>query len=269
LLLAAGPLLAYEPPPKPTTPPAQTAPPAKPADPPAEPPTDPELDKVLNAWQEKMLSVTALTADLDSVHKDKTTETERKESGSTKFQMRGKGKDAQISGMLEFSTGPKKELTQKFLFTPTFAYQWMPSTKEIQARELPNPKEGHVADEGLMTMIFGMHKDEAKRRYKLELMQNAKNKDFHYLMIYPKYAEDKVDFKRAQIVLDKKSMFPVRLWWEEPNDSENTWTIHDLVNDAKIDPREFDQPTPPAGWKMVSAPKSSEAPRVIRNSGGP
>ena len=66
--------------------------------------------------------------------------------------------------------------------------------------------------------------------------------------VQPKNAADKVDFKRAQIVLFKDTMLPRRLWFEQPNSTETTWDVLQINNNDKtIDRREFDAPTPPPG----------------------
>ena len=118
-----------------------------------------------------------------------------------------------------------------------------------------------------MGFLFGMKATAAKKRYELKL--NHTDKYYIYVDILPRFASDQVDFKQAQIVLNKETMFPRRLWFEQANSTETTWDVLQInSNDKTIDRREFDAPTPPPGWKMVNAPKDAKSPpRMARPSG--
>ena len=256
LLMAAAPLAAQRPPVTLPAPPPTPA--AQPADP---------LDDYLTRWQQSMEQVQALSATLKRSEKDPVTEVESHFTGVTKYLKAGNGPGTQNLALLEMTPDGKKEFSERFVCSGAFLYQFLPGQKEIVAHELPKPKAGQVADDNLLSFLFGMKKEEAKKRYDLKLTKISN--DYVYVDVRPKNEADKVDFKRAQIVLFKQTMLPRRLWFEQPNSAETTWDVLQInPNDRTIDRREFDAPTPPSGWKMVNAAKDAESPpRAARPSG--
>ena len=266
LVLAAAPLAAQPPMAPPATPPAPPmAPAAQPADP---------LDDYLAHWQQTMEGVQALSATLKRTVKDQTTETEKHSTGFTKYLRVASGGTTQNLALLEMTAEGQKDFSERFVCSGAFLYQFIPSEKEIVAHEIPKPKSGQVSDDNFLSFLFGMKKDDARARYELKLSKTEKHPDgtdehYIYVDILPRYAADKVDFQQAQIVLFKDSLFPRRLWFREPNNTETTWDVLQIKNnDANIDRREFDAPTAPKDWKLITAPKDSETPpRVVRPNG--
>ncbi len=267
LLLAAAPLAAQPPQPPPMPPPA---PPMQPA---AQP--DP-LDGYLATWQQTMEGVQALSASLKRTEKDQVTGTEKHYTGFTKYLHVSSGGTTQNLALLQMTEDGKADFAQRFVCSGAFLYEYRPLDKEIVAHEIPTPKSGQVSDDNFMSFLFGMKKGDAKSRYNLKL--DHADDDYAYVMIEPRFAADKVDFKRAQLVLCKDTPetkaagiagFPRRLWFEAPNSTETTWDVVQIKNnDPSIDRREFDAPTPPKDWKLTTAPKDAEpAPRVVRPSG--
>ncbi|HVS33951.1 MAG TPA: TIGR03009 domain-containing protein [Gemmataceae bacterium] len=266
LLLAAAPLAAQQPN-TPAAPPAPTTPGAQPADP---------LDAYLTQWQQTMEGVQALSATLKRTEKDQTTGTEKHLTGFTKYLHVSSGGTTQNLALLQMTEDGQSDFAQRFVCSGAFLYEFQPLDKKIVAHEIPKPKAGQVSDDNFMSFLFGMKKDDAKARYELKL--DHTDDDYAYIMITPRFAADKVDFKRAQIVICKDTAktrsvgiagFPRRLWFESPNSTETTWDVLQINNNDKtIDRREFDAPQPAPGWKMVAAPKDEEPqPRVVRPSG--
>jgi TIGR03009 family protein len=256
--MAAAPLVAQRPQTPPTTPTAQTAQPAA-ADP---------LDGYLERWQKTMEQVQALSAQIKRTEKDQTTDVEKHFTGFTKYLRVGAGATTQNLALLQMTPDGKKDFSERFVCSGALLYEFRQSEKVVMAHELPKPRAGQVSDDNFLSFLFGMKKEEAQKRYDLKL---TKTDQFYlYVDIQPRFAADKVDFKRAQIVLNKETMLPRRLWFESPNSTQVTWDVVQInSNDKTIDRREFDAPTPPAGWKMTQAPKDADVtPRVARPSGG-
>ena len=63
-------------------------------------------------------------------------------------------------------------------------------------------------------------------------------------------------------MLTISTSLPRQIWFEQPNGNETTWDFPKLAPNLQIDPREFAQPVPPAGWQLRKV--TQEAPRVIR-----
>lgn len=61
-------------------------------------------------------------------------------------------------------------------------------------------------------------------------------------------------------MLNKDTFLPRQLWFEQPNGSAIVWSIPRLDTKAKINVRDFDAPSPPPGWKMVTVERAPETP---------
>ena len=126
-----------------------------------------------------------------------------------------------------------------------------------------------MADDNFLSFLFGMKKEEAKKRYDLKLTKT----DATITSTWKSRRETpptRWTSSRRKSFCSRTRMLPRRLWFEQPNSAETTWDVLQInTNDRTIDRREFDAPTPPPGWKLVNAAKDAESPpRVARPSGG-
>jgi TIGR03009 family protein len=233
------------------------APPAAPAQPPQ------ALDNYLLRWEQEMQKVQTLQAQLARIDRDKTFNTVTKLDGYAAYRKAGTGPTALNLAMLEMRPEGKQEVQEKYICTGTFLYQFSPASKEIKVFELPKPKPGQVAEDNFLSFMFGMKAEEARRRYEMTL---AKEDQYYiFVDILPRFPNDRADFKRARMVLNKSNFLPRRLWFEQPNGSETTWDIPRIQSGAELDRRLFDPPQTPPGWRMVNVPKQAETqPRVVR-----
>ncbi len=238
-----------------------------PATPPAAPPADDKaLDGHLQNWERAMKDVTALAAQLIRIDKDRTFEQTVKLVGEAYYMKDGTGPTALNLAQLEMRLDGKKEIKEKFICTGTYLYQYLPEQKEIRVYELPKPKPGQVAEDNLLSLLFGMKAAEAKGRYNLKL---AKEDQYYiYVDIAPRSPADRADFQRARLVLNKTNYLPRQLWFEHANGNEVMWDIPNLRSDVKLDRRAFDAPKPPEGWKLVPVTREAQSqPRIVRPTG--
>jgi TIGR03009 family protein len=234
-----------------------------PATPPASPPPAEEkvLDGHLQKWEEKMKDVTTLAAQLVRIDKNNTMGDVTKLVGVAYYMKDGKGPTALNLAILELSPEGKKEFQERYVCTGDFIYDFKPGQKEIRYYEVPKPKPGQVADDNLLSLLFGMKAEEAKRRYALKL---AKEDQYYiYVDIAPRSAADRSDFQRARLVLNKSTFMPRQLWFQHANGNEVMWDIPNLRTDVKLERRAFDAPKAPAGWKLVPGEKQPQ-PRTVR-----
>jgi TIGR03009 family protein len=240
---------------------AQQAPPAQAA--PA--PGAATLDGYLQRWEQEMQKVQTLSAQVTRIDKDLVADKPEKLVGHAAYMKSGTGPSALNLAVLELRPDGKPEVKEKFVCTGTFLYQFLPDQKEIKVYELPKPKAGQVADDNLLSFLFGMKAEEFKRRYDLKL---AKEDQYYvYVDVAPRAAADRSDFQRARVVLNKDSFLPRQLWFQHANGNEVTWDIPKLENGARLDRRIFDQPALPPGWRLTQAPKPTDAKPLIRPSG--
>jgi TIGR03009 family protein len=234
---------------------AQAPSPAAPA------PADAALDNYLLRWEQEMLKVQTLSAQIVQVRKDKAFNTAQKLVGWAAYRKDGAGASALNLAAMELYPEGKKEFQEKYVCTGTYIYHFIPAQKEIKVYELPRPKEGQVADDGFLAFMFGVRAKEARRRYDLRL--DHEDQYYVYVDIAPRFDRDKMDFRRARLVLNKDTFLPRQLWFESANGDEVLWDLPRLQNGARIDRRYFDKPQTPAGWRVTVVPTEPQ-PRVIR-----
>jgi TIGR03009 family protein len=235
----------------------QPFPQAQPPAPPALDPAKNPLDWVLVEWEKSMTKVDSLAVECNRVTVDKVLQKKEEYQGVAKYL---KTKFGSL-GSLELHSKQRPGIFEKLICSGTYLYQYVPQEKVINAYSMPKPQNGQVADDNLLSLLFGMKATQAKQRY--EFSQPTGDKHYIYVEIRPKFDADKTDFSRARLVLIKESFLPRQLWFEEPNGNEITWDFP-RVSTEKLDTREFAQPAVPDGWRMNAVSKDAQ-PRIMRN----
>jgi TIGR03009 family protein len=235
---------------------AQQAPPAAPA-------ADSPLDTYLLRWEQEMKKVETLSAEINRVVKVKSFDTATKLVGWAAYKRRGSGAATLNQAAMELRPEGKREFQEKYVCTGARVFRFKPAQKEIEVFEVPKPKEGQVAEDGVLAFMFGMPARDARARYDLRLAKE--DRYYIYVDVLPRLPQDKSDFQRARLVLNKDSFLPRQLWFEGADGTETLWDIPRIQTGTDLDPRLFDQPATPPGWRLsVSRPVSEPKPRVIR-----
>lgn len=226
---------------------------------------DPVLDQYLLRWEQEMTKVQTLVAKLQLIEVDKTFGARKTSLGMAKY-MKAGSQIAPVSlALLELRKENKPEIDKKYLCTANYLYEIQFELKEIKSYELPKPKPGQVGNDNFLLFLFGMKSDEVKRRYDIRLAKEDQH--YGYFEIKPRFAADKADFQRAQLVLNRATALPRRVWFEQPNGSETTWDLADLQTQIPLNRAEFDPPVRPAGWREVQQPAmASGASRMPRTN---
>jgi hypothetical protein len=113
-----------------------------------------------------------------------------------------------------------------------------------------------------------MKAQDARARYDMKLVKE--DQWYAYLDVLPRTPQDRADFQRARVVLNRTNFLPRQLWFEKSNGDEVTWDLPRLDPGVPVDRREFDPPGVPQGWRVLEeAVKPSVAapavqPRVVR-----
>src|SRR5262249_15433744 len=172
--------------------------------------------------------------------------------------------------MLEMRLHGRPDVFEKFICTGTYLYEYAPTNRQIRVHELPPPKPGQVADENFLSFLLGRKAKEAHRRYALKLADQ--DQWYYYVDILPRFPQDKADFQKARLVLNKQNFLPRQLWFMQPNGNEIRWDIPKTESGVAINRQEFLSPQAPQGWQMVRVPRPTDPsrldgpPRVIRPS---
>jgi len=222
------------------------SPPAIPISPPAGPAP---LEGYLQRWEQEMLRIQTLVAQLRLVEKDKTFQTVSTSLGVAKYMKVGVGQQSVNLALLELRKENRNDPDRKFICTGTYLYEMSYDQKVIRAFELPKPKPGQVADDNFLSFLFGMKAQDAKARYDLRL--SKEDQWYAYVEIAPRTPQDRADFQRARVVLNRTNFLPRQLWFEKSNGDEVTWDLPKLDPGLPIDRREFDPPGLPQGWRVL------------------
>src|SRR5438445_7647237 len=204
-------------------------------------PLDPNnrLDALLMQWEAKMKSIQTLKATVNRERDDKVFKTRDTFAGEAKYMKPN-------LALLELKRKDRQDIFEKYICTGTYLYEYNQSNREIRFQELPPPKPGQVADDNLLSFVFGMKAEEAKRRYDLKLVGDGNDKYYHYIEILPRFPADRADFARAQLVLTQNTMLPRRLTFDEPNGNRITWDLPGIETNLPLNRREFESPTLPS-----------------------
>jgi TIGR03009 family protein len=225
-------------------------------------PLDPRnpLDAVLMRWEQEMMKVQTLAAQLERTETDLAFKSERVLVGYAQY-MRVPGDKPVNKAMLEMRPKGKedKELAEKFICTGTHFYQYRVEAKVIQATRMEGAGQG--GPDNFLSFLFGMRAQEVKRRYDLKL--EREDQYYYYINVLPRLPEDRGDFERAQVVLHKDTFLPRMLWFQQGKDTTTTWQIPAIKGGIQVNPAAFDAPTAPAGWKLVDVPPQNQS-RIIR-----
>jgi TIGR03009 family protein len=212
------------------------------------------LDDILARWERSMKAVNGLTATLTRTTLQKTFQATEVFEGTAKYMKPN-------LALLYMGRKNKPEIFEKYVCSGNFLYEFVPREKLIRVHELPQPKQGQVADDNLLSFLFGMKAAEAKRRYDMTMLAPPPNdKWYYYVLIKPKTQRDKNDFSRARLVLSNTTFLPRQLWFEQPNGNEITWDFVKLDVKTPLQRTEFGPPPVPKDWKVVKIPLDKAAP---------
>ncbi len=245
------------------TPAQQGQPPAAPPAPTGLGPAKNQLDAVLLQWEKEMGAVQSLAAQLQRTTLNRVFNSTDVAEGSAKYLKPNKA-------LLELRKKGDAQVFEKLVFTGTFIFEFRPQQKVIVVHDAPPAKPGQVADDNVMSFVFGMKAEEAKRRYEMTL-QKPEDPNYFYVAIQPRFPQDKDEFIMARLVLLKRNYLPRQFWYVQPNKNEVTYDILQIEPNGKnVAATDFLQPKEPPGWKMERAPRPNPQaggnvpPRVVR-----
>jgi TIGR03009 family protein len=240
---------------------AQTTPPtAGPA-----PAADAKLDACLKNWEASMSKITVLTAELGLIEKDATFKRTTKLKGYAQYMRSGSGPTAVNLARMKLWPDAKTEADYRdqIICTGAYIYRFQPDTKELVAYEIPKPEAGAAVPDNMLSFLFGMKVEDAKKHYDMKV--SREDAYYYYIDVFPRTKEDRKDFVQAELVLSKTNFLPRQLWFKEVNEKETTWDVPRIDLKSPISRELFDAPRTPTGWKLVPVRADERRPTVIRN----
>jgi TIGR03009 family protein len=222
------------------------------------------LNFALSSWEAAMTKLDRFEVLCRRTTTDKTFGSIETYEGSAKFLKSGQGQPSRA--LLEIVNKKDPGKYEKFLYTGTFLYEWVPATKVLRIHDVPQPKAGQPAiEDNIVALLFGMKADDAKRRYQMSWRPDTENnnKYYHYLQILPRTPADKADFTEARLVLTTSDFLPRQVWYHQPNGNEVTWDFEKLKKnqEATIAPQTFAPPQQlPKDWRVERMQPAGPAP---------
>jgi TIGR03009 family protein len=221
------------------------------------------LKWTLQNWELAMTRLDAFAVSCRRTTTDKTFGGVDTYEGSAKFLKGAQGQPSRA--ILEMVNKKDRNKFEKFLYTGTFLYEWVPATKVIRAHDVPPTKPGQaLGDDNIVALLFGMTAAAAQQRYQMTWVPDTKdnNKYYHYLQILPRTAADKADFTEARLVLTAPDFLPRQVWYHQPNGNEVTWDFETLRKnaDSRVSAALFTPPNPPTGWTLQRVPPQGTVP---------
>jgi TIGR03009 family protein len=218
----------------------------------AQPAVEAKLNQSLLLWQGAVKGLKSFEADLTRFEMDVGFKAVDVWVGKAKFL----GPDRAVLRMDK--QGKPEGVFEKYICTGTFVYSMASNQKTVYAYELPKPKQGQLADDNVLSMLFTIKPEDAKKRYGLRFLNEDQN--YIYIAVTPLTPEDKADFSEARLVLRKDSFLPREIWYRSANGNETKWDISKIQLNVNVDPREFAPPEVPRDWKL----EKNVQPRVVR-----
>lgn len=134
------------------------------------------------------------------------------------------------------------------------------SRKEFQVVEIPPSARGQNIVDGPLPFLFGMKKEQAKKRYKLSLgKQNDPKKGVVHVVALPLWKQDAQQWSKAEVILNSKNFLPIAIQLTHPDGKDITVYKFSEVERNKSDRGVFafwkDDPFKPnlKGFKQLSA----------------
>jgi TIGR03009 family protein len=186
-------------------------------------------------------------------------------SGSIKFmKVEDRNGPVVLAAMDLQKRGGKADAFEKIVFSGNFVYVFQPREKQILYYDVTPAKGGKASEDSFMPFLSGMKAADAKKRYEIKLTKE--NDDFIYLEVFPRLQKDKADFVRAQIVFDRKTFLPKRVWYAEANRDTTTFLLTKIEKDKPINRKEFERPELPGkDWKFKKVDRTEDQPpRIAR-----
>jgi TIGR03009 family protein len=155
---------------------------------------------------------------------------------------------------------------EAFICDGKMVYEYNGLQKTITEWKLPDPRQnpGGATDNLLLDLLAGMNAKAARERF--DITFKSEDKDYLYLNVKPKRAQDKAEFLELRLALyhpDKKSAYlPAGVYLVKPSgDTEDWWFAEPQANLPGIDEKVF-QFEKVDGFRVVEGkPSAPAAPR--------
>jgi hypothetical protein len=143
--------------------------------------------------------------------------------------------------LVEVREGDKNELMEVTVWDGETVRESMPRWRRAVRERLPQ------GESPVLLVLLGLKPLEAMRRFEITVAK--KDDHYLYLQISPRTAADQDRFRKAELVLTRKTWLPRRLWVEQTDHNTVTWDIIAAETEGPR-PEEFQIREMP-GWTVI------------------
>ena len=196
-------------------------------------PVDPRLDRVLVLWEQASKKIERIQGFHQRRVYDNVFKVEKLSLGRFYHEVPDKGRidiqPAKITPEMK-SSRIDKATGQPYKLVADQAEKWICDGKRLidmddvnkQAAIMPIPSRGQGENimNGPLPFLFGMPAETAKKRYRLQL-KGITEKQVQLLAL-PRWRQDSVNWRQAQIILDRTTFLPMHVQLIDPAGSKET-----------------------------------------------
>lgn len=186
------------------------------------------LEQVLTVWEQRTEKVTHFECDFKRWQYDPLVHAESPSTiaaGKIKFMDPDKGlfKVSEIKHVAgkgsnpEYRVDPNAQFGEHWICDGNWVHVLDANTKKAVRYELPPSMRGEAIYRSPLPFLFGVKADEIMQRYWIHPVTPPEGDDSVWLEAYPKRADDAGNYKKVQIVLDRKDILPKALIVFLPN----------------------------------------------------
>jgi TIGR03009 family protein len=236
-----------------------------------------ELDEMLAAWEAAGKAIDQFEVTFDrleysgQIPPGQKEETARHSYGEIKYKSPDKGL---YIAKHQDTAAPSGEVTTEHWVTDgATIFEFQTDKKLLVAHQLPPQLQGKGIVDGPLPFLFGTEAAKLKARYWMRLLP-MKEQDQVMLEAIPKSVEDRRDYVRAQVILQKSdlSMKGLQVFYPGGKIRKTHVFKNPKVNQRSplaILQRDFSKPATPLGWKFKVEPAGGPPQNAGANAPAP
>jgi TIGR03009 family protein len=223
-----------------------------------------QLEKVLKGWEQRSARIKTLYTSFTRYDDLVVANDKRSFIGQAEL----KSPDLAYLNLQELDVKNKNQpepMTERIVCTGKEVWQYDNESKQIFIFPLAKDERKRAIEEGPLPFLFNFKVDEAKQRYRFQLLDSAPPAEgkpgVYILEITPLLPIDIQEFKTAWILLNRERFLPeaIKLWSPNGRDTR-LYKFPNIQANVAIDPARFN-PQPMAGFKVVRNPGAATPPR--------
>ena len=192
-----------------------------------------ELEALLQAWSQNNAKIQKLQGEHHRHVYDLVFNVEKRSMGVFYYEAPGKGRidlkpapirNGEVSGKIDKAAGKPFKLqadrAEKWICDGKVIWQVNDVAKQVDVYAIPAENQGQNIMDGPMPFLFGMPPDKAKMRYVLTLIEETPQ--MAMIKVLPRWQVDAVNWREAQIILDKKLYLPTAVKLIDPAGNQET-----------------------------------------------